>query len=252
MGGLTRKELVLQLLKRHLNEWVNGTDIATAEVGGSEGLKRLRELRQDGYDIRMRKHPNPDRDIFQYKLVPRAMVSAAPVNPIAKREWSANVLPPGVTVEATHSDESAVFSPGDAGREFPLKRNEDGSIDISWEVCEDCGGRYAVRADHERGDEHKRWKRRSGTLDGAANVDEVEEEEYTFTAQPRGLQFGEAVVCPRCRGVRRKGKVLKSGWRPADEMCMDPKDHKVVCRRCNGYGIVPNKGPVATVETTNE
>jgi len=68
-SDLTRKEQVFARLEAANGEWVDGPDLANAEVGGSEGLKRLREIRLDGYPIEMRKHPNPERDIWQYRLV---------------------------------------------------------------------------------------------------------------------------------------------------------------------------------------
>lgn len=74
LSHMTRKEQVLDLLKRNLNEWVNGTELATEVVGGSEGLKRLRELRAEGYLIERRKHPSPGREIYQYRLVTSAPV----------------------------------------------------------------------------------------------------------------------------------------------------------------------------------
>lgn len=57
------------VLRRNANSWVDGPDLANERVGGSEGLKRLRELRADGHRIQQRRHPNPDRDIWQYRLV---------------------------------------------------------------------------------------------------------------------------------------------------------------------------------------
>jgi hypothetical protein len=75
VSNLTRKEQVFQVLKDHLGLWVDGTLLANEEVGGSEGLKRLRELRQDllrersTYLIQQRKHPDPRRSIYQYRLV---------------------------------------------------------------------------------------------------------------------------------------------------------------------------------------
>lgn len=40
-----RRGQVLRYLLRAAGGWVDGTDLATEEVGGSEGLRRLRELR---------------------------------------------------------------------------------------------------------------------------------------------------------------------------------------------------------------
>ena len=232
-SGLTRKELVLQLLLQHKGEWVDGTRIASAEVGGSEGLKRLRELRQDGHDIRMRKHPDARRDIYQYRLVTQMIVSSAPSNPI----YDAMVRP--------NSPEA--WTPADAGRNFPLRKNDDGSIEIVWEVCEECGGRYAVRADHLVGEEHKRWQTVHQTIEGQVAIPETPQPPiYKYREQPVGVKFGDAVVCPRCRGIRRPEKMLKAGLRPADTMCMDPKDHSIYCQRCDGWGIVPNLGPVVS------
>lgn len=66
----SRQAEVLLRLRVAAGGWVDGTELATADVGGSEGLKRLRELRADGFDIQKRKHPDPRRAIFQYRLLP--------------------------------------------------------------------------------------------------------------------------------------------------------------------------------------
>jgi hypothetical protein len=65
---LTRKEQVLARLTEAKGEWVNGSELATAAVGGSEGLKRLREARAEGWPIEDRRHPHGDRDVWQYRL----------------------------------------------------------------------------------------------------------------------------------------------------------------------------------------
>lgn len=65
----TRKDQILKYLLDRADQWVDGTHLATEQVGGSEGLRRLRDLRADGYKIQQRKHPDPDRDIWQYKLL---------------------------------------------------------------------------------------------------------------------------------------------------------------------------------------
>ncbi len=67
-SGRTRKEQVLDRLVEAAGGWVDGSELATVEVGGSEGLKRLRELRDEGYNIEGRHHPDPNRDIWQYRL----------------------------------------------------------------------------------------------------------------------------------------------------------------------------------------
>ena len=45
----TRKQKVLKVLSD--NEWHAGYELTRASTGGSEGLRRLRELRADGYNI---------------------------------------------------------------------------------------------------------------------------------------------------------------------------------------------------------
>jgi hypothetical protein len=65
---VTRAQQVLRRLREAQGEWVDGTELANEVVGGSEGLKRLRELRGLGWDIEERRHPNPRRAIWQYRL----------------------------------------------------------------------------------------------------------------------------------------------------------------------------------------
>lgn len=69
ISELTRKEQVLKRLMDDANEWVDGDQLATEKVGGSEGHRRLRELRTEGHDIRERRHPDPARDVWQYMLI---------------------------------------------------------------------------------------------------------------------------------------------------------------------------------------
>lgn len=76
---LSRKEQVRARLLEDPGAWVDGPELANERVGGSEGLKRLRELRSDlpaeGLTIESRKHPDADRDVWQYRIVPLAVVS---------------------------------------------------------------------------------------------------------------------------------------------------------------------------------
>jgi hypothetical protein len=65
----TRRGQVLHRLRLAKGEWVSGVELATAEVGGSEGLKRLRELRAMGYPIEERPHPDAGRSSWQYRIV---------------------------------------------------------------------------------------------------------------------------------------------------------------------------------------
>lgn len=57
MARITRKQRVLNALRladAFGQPWVAGHVIASPTVGGSEGLRRLRELRADGHRIEMR------------------------------------------------------------------------------------------------------------------------------------------------------------------------------------------------------
>lgn len=68
LSDQTRKEQVLSYLKEHLGEWVDGTEIMNEKVGGQRGGARIFDLRDDGYLIQARRHPDPERDIWQYRL----------------------------------------------------------------------------------------------------------------------------------------------------------------------------------------
>lgn len=63
----TRRDRVLSLLQR--GGWFSGPEIANERVGGSEGLRRLRELRADGWEIDER--PVKGSNVHQYRLVGR-------------------------------------------------------------------------------------------------------------------------------------------------------------------------------------
>lgn len=82
LSNLTRKEQILLYLRARKGEWVNGTELATEEVGGSEGLRRLRDLRIDGYSIQQRRHPDSDRDIWQYRLVEAEVIPLREHRPV--------------------------------------------------------------------------------------------------------------------------------------------------------------------------
>jgi len=61
----TRKELVLSYLKTN-RKYVPGYELTSPLVGGTEGLRRVRELRADGVNIVSRK--NPETGTFEYKI----------------------------------------------------------------------------------------------------------------------------------------------------------------------------------------
>lgn len=63
----SRLQKVAKYLVDHQFQWVPGYDIASKEVGGSEGLRRLRYLRDDlGWPIEMR--PMEDSTAMEYRL----------------------------------------------------------------------------------------------------------------------------------------------------------------------------------------
>lgn len=118
-SNLSRREQVLAYLKDHKNGWVDGPNLANEEVGGSEGLKRLRELRADGYRIEQRRHPSPGRDIWQYRLVDSPTVPpgrnvVAPAEPSAGpviRCPECKVVIPSSAIQSSLLDPSYVRVP---------------------------------------------------------------------------------------------------------------------------------------------
>lgn len=50
--------------------WVEGYALCHPAIGGSEGLRRLRELRELGWSIERRLHPVKGRTAQQYRLDP--------------------------------------------------------------------------------------------------------------------------------------------------------------------------------------
>jgi hypothetical protein len=61
-----RKAQVLKVLQNAEGEWVGGPALCNQAVGGSEGLRRLRELRELGYVIHKKKLPK--QNYYSYKL----------------------------------------------------------------------------------------------------------------------------------------------------------------------------------------
>jgi hypothetical protein len=140
-------------------------------VGGSEGLRRLRELIDEGYPIEARRHPSPNRDIWQYRLAVQTEVG-------------------------------------------PLRRTEEGVVYIP-------------------------QKREIVTKpDGEV----LATPSYKFEKRPTKVNFGDVTICPRCKakGQRYKFKGLE------EKRHKDPIKEKTPCIACNGWGIVPNIGPIAT------
>ena len=191
--------------------WIDGPELANAEVGGSEGLKRLRELRDDDHhDIRMRKHPDPDKDIFQYRL------ARAP------------------TPEALEAERVIRAEPADKPEYGPRERPPRGG-----KLGRTESGAYVYVPPEP-----------STTPVAVGQTDMgVEEVQGTkFTAMPTSLDLGRHKLCTRCGGHRRAirekdpvtGKALKGGPVLAyEDYCRDPEKPSEPCRRCNGFGVIP-------------
>lgn len=222
---LTEKRQVLRRLVEAKGGWVNGTDLATAECGGSEGLRRLRELRRDDkYDIRKRKHPDTRRRIYQYRLVTRdeaaTWTDALDVHvgmgsgdneaeTIAERREFVSKVQPAETYD--YQPEPKVPGP----RTARLGRTEsgeyitvyDGPMPLPEEPVaegqEDLGVEVAVQ--------------------------------YRYEHLPDKLSMGEQVICYACKGHRRKNR--KTGrYKDFTSTNHSPSEP---CKRCNGFGIIP-------------
>ena len=72
------KKRVHDYLKARANIWVDGPELQTPQVGGSEGTKRFRELRAEGFPVEARRHPDPRRSIWQYRYVIHEKKQEAP------------------------------------------------------------------------------------------------------------------------------------------------------------------------------
>lgn len=265
-SGLTRKEQVLKYLSDRANIWVDGPEISNEAVGGSEGLKRLRELRdEDHYRILARKHPNPRRDIWQYKLVlgetihPSLLARLGAVTPAEViKESPAWPLPSPTANEA----EQAIPKRTKA---FPLAFDRaTGEYSVVGDVCVQCEGVYFDEAAHRLSREHIDWEKKNAPLIQQQEIGvDPQPPIYKFDVMPERVNMGDVAVCPRCLGHKRparaptqkydriKGKVVEVKGREAEDFTRDPykpsnKDHSPNrCPRCNGFGIVPNKGGVA-------
>jgi len=213
LSSLTRRDQVFAYLKGRIGEWVDGTALANEQVGGSEGLKRLRELRhelepQGVYEIQMRQHPDPDRDIFQYRLMP-----------VMPMEWEPK--PP-----------AAPPTPAP-----PPKPKDHFSAGVKWD--DETGQYLAIVSDETLA------KLAGGQTDLGVPV----AGEHMFSKMPTKLGLGYTIPCPRCHNVHlaiRKidpvtGKKMLGdkniiGY---EKLTHDPHKPSQICPRCNGFGVVP-------------
>jgi biotin operon repressor len=67
VSAQSRRAHVLEKLVRAEGAWVPGPDLAGPESGGSEGLRRVRELRTKGWKIETRRMKG--RDAWEYRLI---------------------------------------------------------------------------------------------------------------------------------------------------------------------------------------
>ena len=63
-----RKREVYQALVNAKGEYVGGPGLSNVACGGSEGLRRLRQLRSEGYIIEKKKI-DPKHNYYSYRLV---------------------------------------------------------------------------------------------------------------------------------------------------------------------------------------
>ena len=63
----TRRANVLDVLWEAQGKWVDGSVLVQPDIGGMEGTRRLRELRQLGWEIDQR--PKPGSTMWQYRLL---------------------------------------------------------------------------------------------------------------------------------------------------------------------------------------
>lgn len=261
LSTATRKEQVLKYLERHVDEWIDGPDLANAEVGGSEGLKRVRELRADGHRIVTRPHPDRSRDIFQYKLVPRDEI-----HPVVQERL--RMAHQQLNAATTDDDLAQVFdtlhgvaseptpeapTPGAAGRPFLIRLTPEGQFELTKEVCVECGGLYDDDLEHRTTDaRHLNWlKAEQERTQGQTTIGVPEQPApYKFREMPTRLDMSRMAICPRCNGIRRKERTWFSRKKnetivtPGEDFTRDPfkptiKGEPNPCPRCGGFGIVP-------------
>lgn len=235
-----KQQVYIYLLEREAR-WVDGPEIANERVGGSEGLKRVRELRRDladsSYDIETRRHPNPALDIWQYRIVERSpqpvvhtdTAPAAPMQAVAQHARSGDP-PQGRNApdrRGTHlaydpeTDTYIAVYDGPVEQEIPLPPQAEGQTDM-----------------------------------GVPEADQ-----YKYTERPTKLELGKSIPCPKCHGIHRaikqKGPDGKNVKVPGpngalvdkvigyEELTRDPKKASQICPRCNGFGLIPAEAPRA-------
>lgn len=254
-SDLTRRDQVFARLKEANGGWVDGPDLANEQVGGSEGLRRLRELVEDEHvNVRKRRHPDPDRDIWQYRLVPPPLDIPIEDGPATPAGFLAESIEKALAMP--EPSEPPVYPRPDPPKpqtrmSNAVKRKEDGTFE------------YVP-------------PQRSIPIPEQPLIPAAEPElapGSSFTSMPTKVTFGEVAVCPRCRQKTSRGRPKKKELTEEQAkrkeimdrrkstnaedttglvddsgfaLYRDPYDRKArPCSRCNGYGIVPNVGPIA-------
>ena len=284
-SDLTRKEQVLAYLRDYRNQWIDGPSLATEAVGGSEGLRRLRELRLSGdYDIRERRHPDPHRDIWQYMLVEAAGPTDRTHGDSAHSDpaLSPRRVPAPLVLDLDLDLDDTKPTYPDHATERARREEEAAAatrLDLDPEPAPS-----AWPADHGQTRISDALKRKEdGTFEYVPPQRPLVEQLETppdppqppaskFDSLPKQLRWGEMAVCPRCKMKTTRGRKTKPkdpedpGLVPehirqrkskskddgptlqdADGVLLyrDPHSRKAKpCERCNGYGIVPNAGPI--------
>lgn len=226
-SNLTRAEQVLKRLREADGGWVDGPDLANEAIGGSEGLKRLRELRDGSYDnvahdIRKRKHPDPARDIYQYRLVPR---------------MSDVVLGNGDTLVAstTMVDDKIVSSEVDLvirnvePAETYQYKTPKAAVTGNMKLGKTEDGHYvAVYVGPVPDPELP-------VAEGQTDMGVDEAVQLKYTSMPTILELGRQLICPRCKGHRKFNKEKKVYADKSHDPHYPSKD----CMRCDGFGVIP-------------
>lgn len=260
-SDLTRKGQVLAYLRERRNQWVNGPDLATEAVGGSEGLRRLRELRLSGeHDIRERRHPDTQRDIWQYMLV----AVPAPIDLSDAFDDAKPNYPDPAVEAARRAEEARLDPPAPEPAPSPWPADHDQTRMTS-----------AVRRKEDGTFEYVP-PQRPLVEQLTIPADPPQPPGSRFDSMPAKVVWGAVAICPRCRSKTTRGRTPKEKEKDAsvpehvqqrkrkskDEgpalvdvdgvlLFRDPHSRKArPCERCNGYGIVPNQGPIALTPPT--
>lgn len=108
-----------------------------------------------------------------------------------------------------------------------------------YKVCDGCGGSYMLRDMHERGARHQEWQKLGQMEIGVPE----QPQPRTFTELPARLSFGDAAICPRCKGRIKKSYMkdrIKHDLSENEWYAADPEKPSTPCKRCGGKGLVPN------------